>query len=115
MQVIWQNDDGISYKRLFATRLAKCRAISHGLPSADDRRSPSVTVKKNVPPETKLRRYRTILECTPDFASPYPGLQALTDREERRVRRIKCIAAVVPIPTLKIWNQDIDASQNRTG
>jgi len=26
MQVIWQNDDGISYKRLFAVRLAKCRA-----------------------------------------------------------------------------------------
>src|SRR2546426_7875138 len=64
--------------------------------SADDRRSPSVTVKKNVPPGTKLRRYRTILECTPDFASPYPGLRALTDREERRGGRTKRLTVRVP-------------------
>jgi hypothetical protein len=110
--------------------------------SADDCRSSSVTVKKNVPPGTKLRRYWTIsavypgfrvAACchgteirSPDGATRNPGLiSAFTSARDEKLRnpgfrfaasglQERAAGALVPIPTLKIWNQDIGRSQNRT-
>src|ERR1700730_10839760 len=41
--------------------------------SADERRSASVTVKKNVPPGTKLRRNLTIERFCPGYRCAHPG------------------------------------------
>ena len=109
--------------------------------SADDCRSSSVTVKKNVPPGTKLRRYWTISAVYPGFRFAACATERkFVARMEQRVIRVnlrvhlcprrkvaesrislRCIrattatGALVPIPTSKIWNQDIGRSQNRTG
>jgi hypothetical protein len=56
--MIGQNDDGIDRSLRVLRNAARNDATWYT--SADDRRSSSVTVKKNIPPGMKLRRYRTI-------------------------------------------------------
>ncbi len=61
MEVIWQDHDRVDRKGALASGDANAeRKEAMWSTRADERRFASVTVKKNVPPGTKLRRYRTI-------------------------------------------------------
>jgi hypothetical protein len=57
MQVVGENHDGIECERTLVARDAKATRSAVMLSTrSDDRRSANVTVKKNVPPGTTLRR-----------------------------------------------------------